>query len=187
MKSICVYCGSNSGIRREYSSAARLLGVELSKEHIQLVYGGSSSGLMGQVSSEVLKNSGKVIGIIPKILLPNESPNQNLTKTIYVENMSERKETMSSLSDGFIALPGGLGTYEELFDTISWARLGIHKKPIGLLNVNQFFDPLLKMIENSCKEGFINRHSLKFLLVSENPHELIVNMKIYESSRNQIT
>ncbi|HBC97834.1 MAG TPA: TIGR00730 family Rossman fold protein, partial [Clostridium sp.] len=103
MKSICVYCGSNSGIRREYSSAARLLGVELSKEHIQLVYGGSSSGLMGQVSSEVLKNSGKVIGIIPKILLPNESPNQNLTKTIYVENMSERKETMSRLSDGFIA------------------------------------------------------------------------------------
>ncbi|MCI1945006.1 TIGR00730 family Rossman fold protein [Clostridium luticellarii] len=179
MESICVYCGSSSGIRKEYSEGARLLGKELVRNKIQLVYGGSSTGLMGQISNEVLKSGGKVTGVIPKLLLLNEPPNQNLTKLIYVKNMSERKEKMSDLSDGFIALPGGLGTYEELFDTISWARLKIHKKPIGLLNIEHFFDPLLNMLENSCKEGFISKASLKFLFISSDPHKLINNIINY--------
>ncbi|MHC6180122.1 LOG family protein [Clostridium sp. JNZ X4-2] len=180
MQRICVYCGSGLGARKEYTKGARLLGKELIKNGIQLVYGGSSTGLMGEISNEVLKNGGKVIGVIPKMLLSNEPPNKNLTELIQVENMSERKEKMSDLSDGFIALPGGLGTYEELFDTISWARLKIHKKPIGLLNIEHFFDPLLDMLENSCREGFISELSLKLLLVSNNAHELIYNMKTYK-------
>jgi uncharacterized protein (TIGR00730 family) len=182
MKSICVYCGSNSGTRKEYSKSARLLGKELAKNQIQLIYGGSNSGLMGQISNEVLKNGGKVTGVIPEILLLNEPPNHKLTKLIYVKNMSERKERMSDLCDGFIALPGGLGTYEELFDTISWARLKIHKKPIGLLNIEHFFDPLLDMLKNSCREGFINDLSLKSLLISNSPHQLVNNMINYKSS-----
>ncbi|CAB1246220.1 LOG family protein YvdD [Clostridiaceae bacterium BL-3] len=182
MKGICVYCGSNSGTRKEYSKGARLLGKELAKNQIQLIYGGSNSGLMGQISNEVLKNGGKVTGVIPEILLLNEPPNHKLTKLIYVKNMSERKERMSDLCDGFIALPGGLGTYEELFDTISWARLKIHKKPIGLLNIEHFFDPLLDMLKNSCREGFINDLSLKSLLISNSPHQLVNNMINYKSS-----
>lgn len=179
MKRICVYSGSNPGINKNYSEGARLLGKEMAKKHIDLVYGGSSTGLMGEISGEISKYGGKVIGVIPKILLSEEETNKNLTKLIKVENMNERKQKMFDLSDGFIALPGGLGTYEELFDTLSWARLRIHEKPIGLLNIEHFFDPLLLMLENSHKEGFISSYSMKLILISDNPHELINNMEYY--------
>ncbi|MBV4439943.1 TIGR00730 family Rossman fold protein [Clostridium tyrobutyricum] len=184
MKRICVYSGSSSGINKEYSKFARLLGKELVKNNIDLVYGGSKTGLMGDISDEVFKNNGKVIGIIPQIPLLEEKTSKNLTKLIKVKNMSERKEKMSDLSDGFVALPGGLGTYEELFDTLSWARIGIHQKPIGLLNISNYFDPLIYMLENSYKEGFISKLSMKLLLISDNPCELINSMKI--SCRQQI-
>lgn len=181
MKRICVYLGSNSGINKKYSSGARLLGKEIVKKHMSLVYGGSSTGLMGEISEEVFKNGGKVIGVIPKILLSEEDTSKNLTKLIKVKNMTERKQKMFELSDGFIALPGGLGTYEELFDTLSWARLRIHERPIGLLNIEHFFDPLLNMLENSHKNGFISSYSMKLMLVSDNPHKLINNMQNYTS------
>ncbi|HID0824917.1 TPA: TIGR00730 family Rossman fold protein [Clostridium botulinum] len=179
MKRICVYSGSNLGLRSEYKESAKLLGKILAENKIELVYGGSRIGLMGEISSEVLRNNGKVIGVMPKGLFAGEMVHKDLTKLIEVENMHERKQTMAELSDGFIALPGGLGTFEKLFEILSWAQLGIHKKPIGILNISNFFDPLLHMIKNTCTEGFMNESNIKLISVSDNPPELIKQMKNY--------
>lgn len=179
MNRICVYCGSSIGIRPEYSEVSRLLGKSLAKNNIELVYGGSKIGLMGEVSNEVLKNNGKAIGVMPKGLFSIETASENLTKFIEVETMHERKQTMCDLSDGFIALPGGLGTFEELFEMLSWARIGIHQKPIGLLNICNFFDPLINMLKNTCNEGFMKKSNMDLFCVSENPLELIQKMNIY--------
>ncbi|EDU38699.1 TIGR00730 family Rossman fold protein [Clostridium sporogenes] len=179
MKRICVYSGSNLGLRSEYKESAKLLGKILAENKIELVYGGSKIGLMGEISNEVLRNNGKVIGVMPKGLFSGEMVHENLTKLIEVENMHERKQTMAELSDGFIALPGGLGTFEELFEVLSWAQLGIHKKPIGILNISNFFDPLLHMIKNTCTEGFMNESNIKLISVSDTPSELIKQMKNY--------
>ncbi|HDK7155369.1 TIGR00730 family Rossman fold protein [Clostridium sporogenes] len=179
MKRICVYSGSNLGLRSEYKESARLLGKILAENKIELVYGGSRIGLMGEISNEVLRNNGKVIGVMPKGLFSGEMVHENLTKLIEVENMHERKQTMAELSDGFIALPGGLGTFEELFEVLSWAQLGIHKKPIGILNISNFFDPLLHMIKDTCTEGFMNESNIKLISVSDTPSELIKQMKNY--------
>ncbi|WP_061310292.1 TIGR00730 family Rossman fold protein [Clostridium botulinum] len=179
MKRICVYSGSNLGLRSEYKESAKLLGKILAENKIELVYGGSRIGLMGEISNEVLRNNGKVIGVMPKGLFSGEMVHENLTKLIEVENMHERKKTMAELSDGFIALPGGLGTFEELFEVLSWAQLGIHKKPIGILNISNFFDPLLHMIKNTCTEGFMNESNIKLISVSDTPSELIKQMKNY--------
>ncbi|NFL57211.1 TIGR00730 family Rossman fold protein [Clostridium botulinum] len=179
MKRICVYSGSNLGLRSEYKESAKLLGKILAENKIELVYGGSRIGLMGEISNEVLRNNGKVIGVMPKGLFSGEMVHENLTKLIEVENMHERKQTMAELSDGFIALPGGLGTFEELFEILSWAQLGIHKKPIGILNISNFFDPLLHMIKNTCTEGFMNESNIKLISVSDTPSELIKQMKNY--------
>lgn len=182
MKRICVYSGSNLGSRPEYKEGAKLLGRILAENKIELVYGGSRIGLMGQISNEVLKNNGKVIGVMPKGLFAGEMVNRNLTKLIEVKNMHERKQTMAELSDGFIALPGGLGTFEELFEAFSWAQLGIHKKPIGILNISNFFDPLLHMLQNTCTEGFMNESNIKLISISDDPSELIKKMKNYVPS-----
>ncbi|ACQ52522.1 TIGR00730 family Rossman fold protein [Clostridium botulinum] len=179
MKRICVYSGSNLGLRSEYKESAKLLGKILAENKIELIYGGSRIGLMGEISNEVLRNNGKVIGVMPKGLFSGEMVHENLTKLIEVENMHERKQTMAELSDGFIALPGGLGTFEELFEVLSWAQLGIHKKPIGILNISNFFDPLLHMIKNTCTEGFMNESNIKLISVSDTPSELIKQMKNY--------
>ncbi|NFD76742.1 TIGR00730 family Rossman fold protein [Clostridium botulinum] len=179
MKRICVYSGSNLGLRSEYKESAKLLGKILAENKIELVYGGSRIGLMGEISNEVLRNNGKVIGVMPKGLFSGEMVHENLTKLIEVENMHERKQTMAELSDGFIALPGGLGTFEELFEVLSWAQLGIHKKPIGILNISNFFGPLLHMIKNTCTEGFMNESNIKLISVSDTPSELIKQMKNY--------
>ena len=179
MKRICIYSGSNLGLRPEYKENAKLLGKILAENKIELVYGGSCIGLMGEVANEVLKNNGKAIGVMPKGLFSGEMVHKNLTKLIEVENMHERKQTMAKLSDGFIALPGGLGTFEELFEMLSWAQLGIHKKPIGVLNVSNFFDPLLTMIKNTCAEGFMNESNIKLISVSDTPLELMKKMKNY--------
>jgi hypothetical protein len=179
MKRICIYSGSNLGFRSEYKESAKLLGKILAEHKIELVYGGSRIGLMGEISNEVLRNNGKVIGVMPKGLFSGEMVHKNLTKLIEVENMHERKQTMAELSDGFIALPGGLGTFEELFEVLSWAQLGIHKKPIGILNISNFFDPLLHMIKNTCVEGFMNESNIKLISASDTPLELIKQMKSY--------
>jgi uncharacterized protein (TIGR00730 family) len=179
MKRICIYSGSNLGLRSEYKENAKLLGKKLAENKIELVYGGSRIGLMGELANEVLRNNGKVIGVMPKGLFSGEMVHKNLTNLIEVKNMHERKQTMAELSDAFIALPGGLGTFEELFEVLSWAQLGIHKKPIGILNISNFFDPLLHMIKNTCTEGFMNESNMKLISVSDTPLELIKQLKKY--------
>ncbi|GAA0085222.1 TIGR00730 family Rossman fold protein [Clostridium sp. CTA-7] len=191
MKRLCVYSGSNLGAQPEYKEVAKLLGKELAKNNIELVYGGSQIGLMGEVANEVLKNNGKVIGVMPKGLFSGEIVHNGLTKLIEVNDMHERKHTMFELSDGFIALPGGLGTFEELFEVLSWAQIGIHKKPIGILNISNFFDNILKALESACQEGFMKESNMKLLSISKDPSILIEKMENYvppimEKKWNQI-
>ena len=179
MQRICVYSGSNSGLRPQYKEGAQKLGQSLAKNKLELVYGGSNIGLMGTTANEVLKNNGSVTGVIPKNLFSGEIVHRNLTKLIEVKNMSERKQKMAELADGFITLPGGLGTFEELFEMLSWAQLGIHKKPIGLLNICNFFDPLIKMLEKAAEEGFMDHSNLDLILLNDNPEKLIEEMVQY--------
>ena len=140
MKRVCVYCGSSPGIKPEYREAARVLGQELARREIGLVYGGASIGMMGEIADTVLGNGGEVIGVMPQALINKEVSHPGLTELKVVKSMHERKATMADLSDGFIALPGGLGTVEELFEILTWAQLGFHTKPIGLLNVLGYYD-----------------------------------------------
>lgn len=179
MNRICVYSGSNFGNRPEYKQAALQLGELLEQKGIELVYGGSNVGLMGELSGQVLKNDGKVIGVMPKGLFPKEIVNGNLTQFFEVADMHERKKKMAELSDGFIALPGGVGTYEELFEILSWAQLKIHSKPVGILNIANFFDPLLDMIHKAIQEGFMNPSNAKLLLVDSDPNKLLEKMAAY--------
>lgn len=179
MNRICVYSGSNFGNKPEYKKTALQLGEILAQNKIELVYGGSKVGLMGELSNQVLKNNGKVIGVMPKGLFPKEIANVNLTQFIEVADMHERKKKMADLSDGFIALPGGFGTYEELLETLSWAQLKIHNKPVGILNVAHFFDPLLDMIDKAIQEGFMNESSAKLLLVDSDTNNLLEKMEKY--------
>lgn len=181
MKKVCVYSGSNLGSREEYKECARMLGKNLSENGMELIYGGSNVGLMGEVAQEVLANGGKATGVIPTGLFPGQIINQDLTLLIEVKDMHERKKTMADLADAFIALPGGVGTYEELFEVLSWSQLGIHKKPVGLLNVAHFFDPLLNMIDTAIAEGFMNPSNKGLLLVDTQPQGLIEKMKNYST------
>jgi uncharacterized protein (TIGR00730 family) len=179
MKSICVYSGSNFGNDPEYKKAALQLGKLLAQNEIELIYGGSKVGLMGEVSNQVLNHNGKVIGVMPKGLFPKAIANENLTQFIEVSDMHERKKKMADLADGFIALPGGVGTYEELLEALSWAQLKIHSKPVAVLNVAHFFDPLIKMIDSAIREGFMNKSNAELLLVDTDPAELLKKMKAY--------
>ena len=179
MKRICVYSGSNAGIRSEYKESAIKLGNVLAENNIELVYGGSKVGLMGEIANQILKKNGKVTGVMPKGLFPKEIVNDQLTNLIEVKDMHERKKTMADLSDGFIALPGGIGTFEELFEILSWAQLGIHNKPVGILNVAGFFEPVITLLHNISQEGFMNESNIKLLLVSAYPTELLNKMNKY--------
>ncbi|WP_143321358.1 TIGR00730 family Rossman fold protein [Clostridium sp. HBUAS56010] len=179
MNRICVYSGSNLGNNPAYKNTASQLGEILAHKKIELVYGGSKIGLMGEVANQVLKNNGRVIGVMPKDLFPKEIANANLTQFIEVADMHERKKTMADLSDGFIALPGGVGTYEELLEALSWAQLKIHKKPVGILNVAHFFDPLIEMIHRAIEEGFMNPSNEKLLLIDSDPDNLLEKMMAY--------
>lgn len=179
MKSICVFAGSNLGERPEYQLKAAELGNYMAQEQYRLVYGGSNKGLMGVIANTVLANDGEVTGIMPKGLFKGEIVHQQLTELIEVEGMHERKATMGKLSDGFIALPGGFGTYEELFEVLCWSQIGIHNKPIGILNISGYFDPLLNMINYSVQEGFSNTSNLSLINVSSDPIDLIQRMEHY--------
>ncbi|MDR1769819.1 MAG: TIGR00730 family Rossman fold protein [Hungatella sp.] len=179
MKRICVYSGSNVGNRPEYREAAIQLSDVFIKNDFELVYGGSKVGLMGEIANQMLENGAKVTGVMPKGLFPEEIVHNQLSRLIEVQDMHERKKIMADLSDGFIALPGGIGTFEELFEALSWAQLGIHQKPIGVLNAAGFFEPALSLLQNTVQEGFMNQSNLKLLLVSADPKELVNMMKYY--------
>ncbi|MBY8911498.1 TIGR00730 family Rossman fold protein [Bacillus sp. YC2] len=179
MKTICVFAGSNPGGNEEYKRKATELGAYMAEQGIGLVYGGSRVGLMGAVADALMAGGGKAVGVMPSGLFSGEIVHQNLTELIEVSSMHERKAKMSELADGYIAMPGGFGTYEELFEVLCWAQIGIHQKPIGLYNVNGYFEPMMKMIKYSIQEGFSNDSHLKLIHSSSRPNELVEQMENY--------
>ncbi len=172
MRHICVFAGSSSGARPEYAEAARALGQELVRRDLGLVYGGSSAGLMGVIADAVLEVGGEALGVLPRGLFKREIAHTGLTRLYEVESMHARKALMAELSDGFIALPGGYGTCDELFEIITWAQIGIHDKPIGLLDVGDYFHSLLAFIGEAVTEGFIPRGRVDILRATE-PADLL--------------
>ncbi|MGH2496171.1 MAG: TIGR00730 family Rossman fold protein [Ktedonobacteraceae bacterium] len=173
MRRICVFTGSNPGNRPEYKEAAQALGQEMAARGLGLVYGGASVGLMGVMADSVLAGGGEAIGIIPRGLFRREVGHQGLTHLYEVESMHERKALMADLADGFIALPGGYGTFDELFEIITWEQLGLHTKPIGLLDVANFFAPLLALITHASNEGFIRPMHTSIVIHEQSPAILL--------------
>ena len=180
MKSIVVFCGSSEGKDPKILDDARQLGALCAKRDITLVYGGAKIGVMGAVAQGTLNAGGRVIGVIPEFLKLKEVYHSGLTELIITENMHERKLKMHELSDGIITLPGGFGTLEELFEMITWAQLGLHQYPIGLLNTNGFYDDLLKMLQKMVAKGFLKQENYDMLLVDESVTGLLKKMKNYE-------
>ena len=173
MKSICVYCGSNAGSKPAYTERAIALGDRIAKEGLQLVYGGGNVGLMGIVADAVLAAGGEVIGVIPEQLVGWEVAHKGVTRLEVVANMHERKAKMTELADAFLALPGGIGTLDELFEAWSWNALGYHKKPFCLLNVEGFWDGLIEFIEHAHQSGFLSQRRRRQLLVATSPQEAL--------------
>lgn len=180
MKRVTIFCGSSFGTDEVFEEQAYLVGKTLAKESIELVYGGAKVGLMGAVANGVLENNGTVIGVLPTFLKKVEIAHDNLTELI-LETMHQRKTKMDELSDGTIALPGGFGTLEEFFEMLTWAQLGLHKKPIALLNINGFYNDLLHFIQNMVDKGFLKQTNRDMLLVSDNIEDLLHQMKNYQA------
>jgi len=183
LKNICVFCGSSEGNDTQIISTVKHLGKALVANNYTLVYGAAKIGIMGVLAKEVLEQKGSVIGIIPEFLKKKEVVHLGLTQLITTENMHERKLKMQEVSDAFIALPGGMGTLEELFEIITWLQLGLHDKPIGLLNINGFYDPLLQQLEEMVKRGFLKMENFELLLVSESIEDLFKKLTQFQAPR----
>ncbi len=179
MKRITVFCGANAGTDANFKAQADLLGQILAKRDIGLVYGGANVGLMGAVADGVLKNGGKVIGVLPRFLQSKEIAHAGLTELILVESMHERKTKMSELCDGVIALPGGFGTLEDLFEMLTWGQLGLHQKPVALLNIDHFYDALIALAQTMVDKGFLKEVNRQMLLVGHNIEDLLDQMNNY--------
>lgn len=179
MKSICVFCASGSGKHPIYGEAAFELGRKLAQKDIMAVYGGAKIGVMGKLAEGVLSEKGKIIGIIPEFLKKKEIAHDGLTELITVETMHERKALMQEKSDGFITLPGGFGTMEELFEILTWGQLGLHRKPVGILNVNRYYEPLIQLVDKMIEEGLLKEDFKKLLIVSDSADELLKEMEDY--------
>jgi len=177
MKSITVFCGSNSGFRTEYAEAARSLARLFVEQNIRLVYGGGNVGLMGIIADEVMRAGGEVIGIIPESLDQKEVGHRGLTELRVVSSMHERKAQMADLADGFIAMPGGIGTFEEFFEILTWAQLGFHDKPCAVLNIAGYYDGLLALCDNAVTEGFLRPAHRALILEAANPEILLEKMR----------
>jgi uncharacterized protein (TIGR00730 family) len=173
MRRICVFCGSSSGNRPEYRAAAEELGAELVRRKIGLVYGGGNVGLMGLIADAVLRADGEVQGVIPEHLMGREVGHKGLTKLHVVRSMHERKALMADLSDAFVALPGGFGTLEEFCEAVTWTQLGLHAKPCGILNVLQYYSPLLAMFDHAVEERFLKTENRALVLARESPADLL--------------
>jgi len=173
LKSLAVFCGSRNGASDVYIEGAKKLGIELAKRKITLVYGGSSVGIMGAVADSVLEAGGKVIGVMPGFLDNKERSHKNLSELIIVDSMHERKAKMSELADGFMALPGGPGTLEEFFEIFTWAQLGLHQKPLGLLNINHYYDPLVVLFNHMTNEQFMDEKYRSFALIDIDANSLL--------------
>jgi uncharacterized protein (TIGR00730 family) len=179
MKRIAVYCGSNKGARAAYSEAAQKLGHHLAQRGIELVYGGGSVGLMGVLADATLQNGGHVIGVIPEKLVIKEVVHEGLPDLRVVKNMHERKALIAELADGFIALPGGYGTYEEFCEILAWSQLGYHRKPFGLLNVAGFYRGFLDFFDHATREGFIRPQHRELVMVEEEPEKLLQRLETF--------
>jgi len=180
LNAVAVFCGSSEGNDTTIISKAEDLGKTLAKEEIVLVYGAAKIGIMGKIAQSSLDNHGKVIGVIPEFLKLKEVVHLGLNELITTTNMHERKLKMHELSDGFITLPGGFGTFEELFEIITWAQLGLHKKPIGLLNINGFYNDLVSMLETMVTKGFLKLDNLELLIVDDSIESLLNKMKNFK-------
>lgn len=181
MKRITVFCGSSFGTDNDFQIKAYKLGETLAQQNIELVYGGANVGLMGAVANGALKNSGKVIGVLPEFLKTKEIAHNGLIQLILVKSMHERKTKMNELCSGVIALPGGFGTLEELFEMLTWGQLGLHKKPIGLLNVNGFYNELMAFLNQMVEKGLLKAENRNMVLVSDQIDELLAKMKNYKA------
>jgi len=176
MKSVAVFCGSAYGTLEAYKKDATLLGKELAKREVTLIYGGASVGMMGAVADAVIQGGGKAIGVIPKFMTDRELPHQKLDKLYTVDSMHERKALMMKLSDGFIALPGGPGTLEEFIEVYTWQKIGIHQKPCGLLNTANYFDGLLHFFDHMVQEEFLRKEQKKLIYTETTPNLLLDKM-----------
>ncbi len=181
MKAITVFCGSSPGNNPSYRIAAEQLGNLLTVENIRLVYGGAQVGLMGAVADAVMNNGGEVVGVIPQFLGRKEIRHDGITELITVESMHERKTKMNELCDGVITLPGGFGTMEELFEMLTWAQLGLHQKPIGILNTAGYYDKLLELLKHMVHQGLLQPTHYNMLLVDESPEGLLAKMRAYQA------
>lgn len=180
MKRICVYAGSNPGASPAFGQAAVQLGEALVRRGLELVYGGSRAGLMGAVADSVLARGGRVIGVMPRGLFRAEAAHPGLSEFRETAGMHERKAEMAALSDAFIALPGGFGTFEEIFESVSWSQIGIHTKPVGLLNVGGFYEPLREMIAHTARAGFIRPTHAGLLVIEDDSDRLLDALARFE-------
>ena len=181
LKKIVVFCASSPGRGSEFIEAAHEVGKVFADKGITLVYGGGRVGLMGAVADAAMENQGQVIGVIPQFLNSKEIGHSGITQLIEVDTMHERKAKMNALCDGVIALPGGFGTMEELFEMTTWGQLGLHKKPIGILNVNGFYDHLIAFIQHMVDSGLLKEENQKMILYSDNIEDLLEQMEAYEA------
>lgn len=182
---ICVFCGSSSGNSKIYKNFAVNFAKEIVKNKLTLIYGGGNIGIMGIISGTIIDNGGKVIGIIPKFLADKNLGNNNITDLRIVKDMHERKRVMYELSDYFVAMPGGIGTLEEIMEILTWKQLSLHKKPCALLNINNFFDYLIKFLQNSVNNGFMKQSHLDNLII-ENDYTLLINkLKNYKFNQEE--
>lgn len=183
IRKICVYCGSSSGKNPVYSRIADKLGKLLAAHGISLMYGGACVGLMGTVADAVLAGGGEAIGVMPQSLVDKEVAHHGLSELHIVDSMHERKALMADLADGFIALPGGLGTLEELFEVLTWAQLGLHDKPCGLLNIAGYYDGIRTFLQRACEERFVRPEHRDLLLVEQEPEDLLTAMLSFEAQQ----
>lgn len=183
MNSLCVFCGSGLGARGDYALAARRLGALLAEQGLTLVYGGGNVGLMGALADAALAAGGRVVGVIPRMLVDKELAHPGLAEQYVVSGMHERKQRMEELSDGFLALPGGWGTLDELCEMMTWAQLGLHSKPVGLLNVSGYFDGFLMQLAHAEHEKLVKPENRHMLLVDTEPVDLLERMRRYRSPR----
>ena len=180
MQSICIFCGSSTGRNSAYKGAAIELGRLLAERELTLVYGGGNIGLMGEIAQSVINNGGKAIGVIPQFLVEKELVYHKLTEVRVVDSMHERKAIMAELADAFIAMPGGFGTLEETVEVLTWAQLGLHRKPIGLLNIDGYYDYLNDFFNHMVTEGFLMREYKDMLLIKDDPAAMLESLATFE-------
>jgi uncharacterized protein (TIGR00730 family) len=186
MKSICVYCGSADGVSPDFVAAARLTGLTLARSGLTLIYGGGKTGLMGAVADGVREGGGEVIGVIVESMNTAALAHPGLTRLEVTPTIHERKRRMYELADGYIALPGGYGTLDELFETLTWAQIGVHEKPVGLLNVNGYYNPLLQMLDRAMDEKFLFPEHRQNLLCDADPARLLKQMRNHQPSQDAV-